>query len=319
MFNKKTKTQKEMNEFQKEKGNGAPDLKSAIRLKEGFRERLSKAMPPNAIQPHPTKGYLSTIKSMYVVERLNDVFGICGWDFEHEVFEKTNKNVYDKSGVLIGTVPYVVVKGRIYVREFDLYSPYQYGGAELDGKGKEPADGYKSAVTDALSKCASYLEIGIQVFKGNPSSTENNVSKRLDQPVVSEPENKYEAGTEVQEEDEDTIETEGKPVEPEKPKRGRKPSKGLPKSNDELEAAFAKETDKVEVNTEEETVNVEKPAPIIERYKKIISEYVDSTYLAQKAKDILFDATLDGASEEEQAEIKNEVNKRWTYLKGIKK
>lgn len=145
------------------------------RLKGIFREKLSKALPATAITKHPTKTYLSTIKAIYITERLNDVFGVGGWDFEHEVV-----GIYDNTqGEKVK--PYVVVRGRLYMREFDLYSPIQYGGHDIDDKGTEPADGFKSAVTDAMTKCASYLEIGIQVFKGNPTSQEANKSKRKDE------------------------------------------------------------------------------------------------------------------------------------------
>ena len=121
------------------------------------RGKLREPMPPEAIQQHPTKTFLSTIKAIYITERLNDVFGICGWDFEHEI-------ISDEPD-------YVTIRGRIIILdsgEAALYpkTPFQYGGHKKTGKNTEPADGYKSAVTDCISKCASYLEIGIDVFKG---------------------------------------------------------------------------------------------------------------------------------------------------------
>ena len=59
------------------------------RLPAIFREKLSKAMPAEAIKPHPTKTYLTTIKAIYIVERLNDVFGLNGWDFESDIISTT--------------------------------------------------------------------------------------------------------------------------------------------------------------------------------------------------------------------------------------
>jgi len=117
------------------------------------REELRKPFPAEAISQHPTKTFLSTIKAIYVVERLNDVFGIGGWIMEHEVFSDEQD--------------YVSVKGHIYLREpYKFSTPTQYGGHKKTGTNTEPADGYKSAVTDCQSKCASYLEIGIDIFKG---------------------------------------------------------------------------------------------------------------------------------------------------------
>ena len=114
--------------------------------------KLRAPFPPEAITPHPTKTFLSTIKAAYVMERLNNVFGICGWTIEHTIVSDDPE--------------YVTVMGCIYLPEFDLRTPDQYGGHGKTGKNTEPADGYKSAVTDLMSKSASYLEIGIDVFKG---------------------------------------------------------------------------------------------------------------------------------------------------------
>jgi hypothetical protein len=152
-----------------------------FRAKKPFRAALSTPMPAGAIQQHPSKKFLSTIKAIFIIERLNDVFGILGWDFEHEIV-----GTYDNT---VGTEvrKQIVVRGRIYIREFDLYTPVQYGGKDLDGKGQEPVDGFKSAVTDALTKCASFLEIGIQVFKGDPNSQQANKSRRPEQHTTPEP------------------------------------------------------------------------------------------------------------------------------------
>ena len=37
-------------------------------------ELIKKPLPPEAVKPHPTKTYLSSIKAIYVTERLNEVF-----------------------------------------------------------------------------------------------------------------------------------------------------------------------------------------------------------------------------------------------------
>ena len=122
-----------------------------------IRKKLREPFPAEAISRHPTKTFLSTIKAIYIVERLNDIFGIGGWDLEHEIINDSPE--------------YVSVRGRIVVFETEkfptgFHTPDQYGGHGKTGKNTEPADGYKSAVTDCQSKCASYLEIGIDVFKG---------------------------------------------------------------------------------------------------------------------------------------------------------
>jgi len=125
-------------------------------INETMREQLRKPLPPEAISQHPTKTYLSTIKAIYVVERLNDVFGVGRWNLRTEVVK--------------GTENYVLMKGKLTILDYDCEIPVQYGGHATAGKGTELADGYKSAATDCLSKCASYLEVGIDVFKGKVKS-----------------------------------------------------------------------------------------------------------------------------------------------------
>ena len=123
-----------------------------------IRDQLRKPFPPEAISQLPTKSYLSTIKAIYIVERLNDVFGVGGWTIEHEIISDTPE--------------YVTVRGRIVIFEpYNVSTPFQYGGHTKTGTNTEPADGYKSAVTDCQSKCASHLEVGIDVFKGKVNAT----------------------------------------------------------------------------------------------------------------------------------------------------
>ena len=122
------------------------------RIDEKMREQLRKPFPPEAVTQHPTKTFLSTIKAIYVTERLNDVFGVGRWNLVHKVI------MADDSYVLVG--------GTIRLLDYEALVPYQYGGHVNGGKNTEHADAYKSAVTDLMSKCASYLEIGIDVFKG---------------------------------------------------------------------------------------------------------------------------------------------------------
>ncbi len=117
-----------------------------------IRKKLREPFPKEAIKQHPTKTFLSTIKAIYIAERLNDVFGIGGWNLTHEIVKDDED--------------YVTVCGSLEIKQYGFSTPAQYGGHKKTGTNTEPADGYKSAVTDCLSKCASYLEIGIDVFKG---------------------------------------------------------------------------------------------------------------------------------------------------------
>jgi len=170
------KLQHEKGQFAKGSGFGG----FYTRLPSTMRQRLNKAMPPEAITKHPTMTFLSTIKSIYVAERMNDVFGVGGWDLETEIVKEEVLIHYVGKDKVKTDYTHVTVCGRIYFREFDLYGPIQFGGH--DEKTLMAVNAYKGAVTDCLSKCASLLEIGIQVFKGNPADqTPGSKSMRLDE------------------------------------------------------------------------------------------------------------------------------------------
>jgi hypothetical protein len=109
-------------------------------------EKLNAPLPPEAVSANPERPGLSAIKVIYVVERLNEVFGVNGWHMANEVVEK---------GAM------VVVKGALTIEEYGIRIE-QYGGNANPDRG----DAYKGACTDALSKCASYIGIGMDVYKG---------------------------------------------------------------------------------------------------------------------------------------------------------
>ena len=58
--------------------------------------QLSLPLPAEAVTPHPTKKFLSSIKSIYVTERLNEVFGVGRWRIETDVVEKQDRMVVVK-------------------------------------------------------------------------------------------------------------------------------------------------------------------------------------------------------------------------------
>jgi len=71
------------------------------------------------------------------------------------------------------------MRGQLIICDYDVFVPEQFGGHKTIGTGTEMADGYKSAVTDIISKSASYLEIGIDVFKGNAGNGKSESSPEL--------------------------------------------------------------------------------------------------------------------------------------------
>lgn len=127
----------------------APDIERStgpVELPADLNQKLKAPLPAAAVSANPQKPGLSAIKVIYVVERLNDVFGLNGWHVDNEIVE---------------TGHMVVVKATLSIPKYAI-SIEQFGGNDNADRG----DAYKGACTDALSKCASYLGIGMDVYKG---------------------------------------------------------------------------------------------------------------------------------------------------------
>lgn len=130
-----------------------------LKSQEQLTKELTAPLPPEAIKPHPTKTYLSSIKAIYVTERLSQVFGIGGWKLKTDVVKEGEKGM-------------IVVKSILEVPAYDIYLE-SFGGNDNGGensKNFDLGDAYKGATTDAITKIGSYLGVGIDVFKGKVSA-----------------------------------------------------------------------------------------------------------------------------------------------------
>lgn len=120
--------------------------------------KLSVKLPDWAVKAHPTKQNMSAIHPMAVIDRLNEVFGIGGWNFYAEYISCDKRHQETKSG---GREVYdSAVKGTLTIGDLTLE---QFGGSTNDDKG----DALKGGGTDALTKIASYLGIGAEIYKGH--------------------------------------------------------------------------------------------------------------------------------------------------------
>ena len=113
-----------------------------------IKQSLYEPLPDEAIKQHPTKDYLNTINAIYVTDRLNDVFGLDGWTFKAEIVDVRE----------VGPKIMVVVKVLLICQDIRRE---QFGGNDNVDLG----DAYKGAVTDALTKCASMIGVGVGVWK----------------------------------------------------------------------------------------------------------------------------------------------------------
>lgn len=129
---------------------------------------IKKPLPAEAISKHPTKTYLSSIKAIYVTERLNEVFGIGAWQV------KVKKEV-DLDAVKGMTIVHVTFEIPSYWIYYECFGGNDNGGET--NKNFDLGDAYKGATTDAITKIASWIGIGIDVFKGKwTTPTENKTA-----------------------------------------------------------------------------------------------------------------------------------------------
>lgn len=127
---------------------------------------IKKPLPKDAVAQHPTKPTLSTIKAIYVTERLNDVFGVGKWTIKtHEVFDNKTSFLFEKTRTTASgkerTEYTAVLKTILEVQDYGIY--YECIASSTND---DAGDACKGATTDAITKICSYIGIGIDVFKG---------------------------------------------------------------------------------------------------------------------------------------------------------
>lgn len=129
-------------------------------MDKSLQDKLNKKLPSWAIKSHPTKSKMSVIHPMAVVERLNEVFGIGKWQTKVEYIKSYDWQQPTKSGER--KVYTATCKLQFTVPEYNIHLE-QFGGSTNDDEG----DAMKGSATDALTKIASYLNIGAEIYKGN--------------------------------------------------------------------------------------------------------------------------------------------------------
>lgn len=134
-------------------------------------KKLTADFPAEAMSKDMSRGFeLTSIKAQYVVERLNEVFGPEGWKADYTV------QLLDKEQGCI--VKCVLIAN--YDEGKEMIQRSAFGGSEIK---KTVGDTIKSAMTDSLSKAASHMGIGNEVFKGKvklggAATSQSPVAKR---------------------------------------------------------------------------------------------------------------------------------------------
>lgn len=156
-----------------------------------FYSQLSAPMPEASLSADTSRGFeLTSIKAAFVWERLNTVFGLCGtgWRYSHSSEVVVNNEVVVQVALQyrvpengVGAVEWYE---NMWVYNDDKswsYPVYAFGGKTPMGRATAQTDARKSALTDGLTKAASMIGVGQEVFKGektsSPSSPKQAVRK----------------------------------------------------------------------------------------------------------------------------------------------
>ena len=141
-------------------------------------DRLREPFEEAAYSSDNSRGFeLTSIKANYVFERLNEVFGLCGvgWRYVHSPFEVYDGEVTTEIALQWehpdpddgdGPIEWDNMVGHWRRVEGTGWSApiFEPGGKQII-KGRL-TDARKSAVTDGITKAASMIGVGSDVFKG---------------------------------------------------------------------------------------------------------------------------------------------------------
>ncbi|MGA7290755.1 MAG: hypothetical protein WBX02_21800 [Terriglobales bacterium] len=143
-------------------GFDVPVFRGAVPIPDELVAKLKEPLPKDAVKENsdPKKKGMSSIKSIYITERLNEVFGLGQWIQVDKFVEKVAKPEGSGKGDSI------VLKSILVVPKYGIYFE-AYGGND----NYDPGDAYKGACTDALTKMAAFLYVGMDVFKGHPETS----------------------------------------------------------------------------------------------------------------------------------------------------
>jgi hypothetical protein len=143
---------------------------------------LKAPFPEEALRADTSRGFeLTSIKAAYVIERLNEAFGPCGigWRYVHSPFEDVPTDNGRLEVVTEVAFQYRLADEEAGCGRVTWADDWQYDtghgwsepilacGGKGPGRGGAPyTDARKSAVTDGLTKAASMIGVGRDVFKG---------------------------------------------------------------------------------------------------------------------------------------------------------
>ena len=158
-----------------------PEEVKSLKKLDDLYSLFKEDFPSEAYSSDMSRGFaLTSLKAQYIIERLNETVGFNNWRLDGDYKEIEDKETGDFQGVLFqGKLVLFLTE---YYKDGDANNVHQvptvgyHEAFTVDKKSgnkkyKLYGDVYKSARTDALSKAASYLGIGNDMFKGKVSTT----------------------------------------------------------------------------------------------------------------------------------------------------
>jgi hypothetical protein len=140
-----------------------------------MRDELRKPLDTKAVSPIATKPHLSSIKPIYVTERLNSVFGLGAWQVRVELVTPVSSEQKTSSKGRLYTEFTSLVKVIFTIPTYGVYYECIAGSTNED-----EGDAVKGGISDCITKIGSWLEIGIDVYKGNGNKPQTETLKKLD-------------------------------------------------------------------------------------------------------------------------------------------
>jgi hypothetical protein len=136
--------------------------------------KIAEPLPPEAIAAHPRMAGLSTIKGIFVTERLNQVFGVGAWIVKTDLSSPIT-TVHTTTNAGRERIEYTAVAKTIFtVPAYGIYYECIASSTNSDA-----GDAAKGATTDAITKIASWIGIGIDVYKGKHGAASKPANANL--------------------------------------------------------------------------------------------------------------------------------------------
>ncbi len=127
--------------------------------------------PPQVTSPYIKNGTaLTAIDPTYRNKRLTEVFGPAGIGWGFTVDERWSERLCNNDYVFATVTLWIRVEGA----GGQKVATY-IGGTRIEG---EADDAYKSAITDGLTKCASILGFGADIFTGKETTPVEPVTEK---------------------------------------------------------------------------------------------------------------------------------------------